>query len=98
MTQSEEFFMALYRQGKRARFIRYWGDGHVIDSVENLRDFWQQSYAWLDEFCDISRDSSGKLIFDGYRVKSRNGTTPLKAEDFARFDEIELKLRPIESK
>src|SRR6202035_4279070 len=28
--QGEEFFSSLYRQGKRAEFVRYWGEGHVI--------------------------------------------------------------------
>jgi len=92
--QSEEFFTALYRQGKRARFIRYWGEEHVLDSPANIRDFWNQAYAWLDEFCNISRDASGNLVFDGDHVKSRNGASPLKPEDFARFNEMELKSRP----
>ena len=91
MEQAEEFFTALYRQGKRARFIRYWGEGHVLESPANVRDFWHQAYAWLDEFCDISRDAKGNLVLDGDRVKSRNGAPPLKPEDFARFNEIDLK-------
>jgi len=92
--QSEEFFTALYRQGKRARFIRYWGEGHSLTSPANIRDFWMEVYAWLDEFCDVSRDTSGNLVFDGDHVKSRNGAPPLKPEDFARFNEIELKSHP----
>jgi dipeptidyl aminopeptidase/acylaminoacyl peptidase len=47
--QGEEFFMALYRQGKPARFVRYWGEGHSIDSPANIRDEWQQIFGWLDE-------------------------------------------------
>ncbi|HST24129.1 MAG TPA: prolyl oligopeptidase family serine peptidase [Blastocatellia bacterium] len=47
--QGEEFFMALYRQGKRARFVRYWGEGHNIDSPANIRDQWEQIFGWLDE-------------------------------------------------
>jgi dipeptidyl aminopeptidase/acylaminoacyl peptidase len=50
MTQGEQFFTALYRQGKRARFVRYWGEGHVFSSPANIRDLWAQMYAWLDEF------------------------------------------------
>jgi hypothetical protein len=52
---------------------------------------WTQIYAWLDEFCDISRDERGNLVFDKDRVKSRNGAPPLKPEDFARFNELELR-------
>jgi dipeptidyl aminopeptidase/acylaminoacyl peptidase len=92
--QAEEFFNALYRQGKRARFIRYWGEWHLLNSPANIRDFWNQVYAWLDEFCDISRDGKGNLIFDRDHVKSRNGAPAMKPEDFAGFDEMELKLHP----
>src|SRR5262249_5668128 len=81
LQQGEEFFTALYRQGKRARFIRYWGEDHILDSPANIRDFWMQAYAWLDEFCDISRDDKGNIIFDGDRVKSRGGSPPLKPPD-----------------
>ncbi len=50
LSQGEEFFAALYRQGKRARFVRYWGEGHFLFSPANIRDMWAQIYAWLDEF------------------------------------------------
>jgi dipeptidyl aminopeptidase/acylaminoacyl peptidase len=86
--QAEEFFRALYRQGKRARFVRYWGEGHVLASPANIRDFWHQTYAWLDEFCDISRDAAGNLIFEGDRVKSRKGAPPLKPSDFEHLSEM----------
>ncbi|HEY6184585.1 MAG TPA: alpha/beta fold hydrolase [Terriglobales bacterium] len=89
--QSEEFFTALYRQGKRGRFVRYWGEGHVFSSPANIRDSWMQIYAWLDEFLDISRDAIGDLVFNGDRVKSRGGAPPLTPKAFARFNEIELK-------
>jgi hypothetical protein len=92
--QSEEFFTAMARQGKRARYVQYLGEDHTLLSPANIRDFWMQMYAWLDEFCDISRDEKGNLILDGDRVKSRNGAPPLKPEDFARFNEIELKSHP----
>jgi len=32
MEQGEEVFIPLYRQAKRARFVRYWGEGHVLES------------------------------------------------------------------
>jgi dipeptidyl aminopeptidase/acylaminoacyl peptidase len=91
ITQSEEFFAALYRQGKRARFVQYWGEGHLFISPPNIRDYWDQVYAWLDEFCDITRDQKGSLVFDGDRVKSRSGVAPLKPADFASFDQLILK-------
>ena len=47
--QGEEFFTSLYRQGKRARFVRYWGEGHVLESPANIRDMWVQIFRWFDE-------------------------------------------------
>lgn len=47
--QSEEFFMALYRMGKEAKFVRYWGEGHVISSPANIRDMWRRIFGWFDE-------------------------------------------------
>jgi hypothetical protein len=92
--QGEEFFTSLNREGKRVRFVRYLGEGHVLQSPANIRDFWMRTYAWLDEFCDISRDEKGNLVFDGNHVKSRNGAPALKPEDFDRFNEMELKFHP----
>jgi dipeptidyl aminopeptidase/acylaminoacyl peptidase len=48
--QGEEMFTALYRLGKRARFARYWGEGHVFDSPANIRDMWNEIYRWLDRY------------------------------------------------
>lgn len=45
--QGEEFFNALYRLGKPAEFVRYAGDGHVIESPANIRDMWRRILAWL---------------------------------------------------
>ncbi len=50
MQQGEEFFTSLYRQGKRAKFVRYWGEGHVLSSPANIRDMWKQIFAWMEEF------------------------------------------------
>lgn len=53
--QAEEFFNALYRQGKRAEFVRYAGDGHVIESPANIRDMWQRILTWLSITLDTKR-------------------------------------------
>jgi len=91
MQQGEEFFAALYRQAKRAQFVRYWGEGHVLNSPANIRDMWYRTFAWFDEFLDVLRDQQGNLLWDRDKGRSRNGALPLKPEDFARFDELVLK-------
>lgn len=48
--QGEEFFRGLHRQGKRAAFVRYWGEGHVLTSPANIRDMWQRILNWFEEF------------------------------------------------
>ena len=49
--QGEEFFTSLYRQNKRARFVRYFGEEHTVSgSVANIRNVWDQIFSWFDEF------------------------------------------------
>lgn len=50
MEQSEEYFRALARQGKPARFVRYWGEGHVPTSPANVRNYWWQVFRWLQRY------------------------------------------------
>jgi dipeptidyl aminopeptidase/acylaminoacyl peptidase len=56
--QAEEFFTALDRQGKRAEFVRYWGEGHNLESPANIRDAWERIFAWFDEFSQQQKDTS----------------------------------------
>ena len=50
MQQGEQMFSALHRQNKRSTFVRYWGEGHVLEGPANIRDLWRRIYAWFDEF------------------------------------------------
>jgi dipeptidyl aminopeptidase/acylaminoacyl peptidase len=47
--QSAEVFTALFRQGKDAQLIVYAGEGHVLASPGNIRDFYRRAFAFLDE-------------------------------------------------
>ena len=60
--QGEQVFMALYRQNKRAEFVRYWGDGHVLESPANIRDVWARIYGWLDQFLKPAREQASVRI------------------------------------
>ena len=83
----ESFFTGLYREGKRAEFVRYWGEAHGIHRrPANVRDMWRRIFAWYDRWGDIARDEQGNMIWDGDRAKGRNGAPPLKPEDYAKFD------------
>jgi dipeptidyl aminopeptidase/acylaminoacyl peptidase len=86
MSEAEQFFTSLYRQGKRARLVRYWGEGHTVGaSPANTRHMWNEILAWLDRFCDIARDANGAIVFEGDRAKSRAGSAALEPKDFARI-------------
>jgi dipeptidyl aminopeptidase/acylaminoacyl peptidase len=50
MQQSEEFYRALVRQGKPARLVRYWGEGHKLANPANIRDYWRQVFRWLNRY------------------------------------------------
>jgi dipeptidyl aminopeptidase/acylaminoacyl peptidase len=56
--QSEEFFSGLYRQNKRSRFVRYFGEGHVVQRPANVRDMWNQIFSWFDEFLKPKENTS----------------------------------------
>jgi dipeptidyl aminopeptidase/acylaminoacyl peptidase len=47
--QGEQFFNALYRQAKRARFLRYWSEGHVFQSPANIQSMWDEIYEWFKQ-------------------------------------------------
>ena len=47
--QAEEFFTALYRQDKRAVFVRYQGEWHTISNRANVLDLWRRIADWLSE-------------------------------------------------
>ncbi len=58
LQQSEEFFTALYRLGKEAKFIRYWGEPHGVTSPANIRHMWEQIFLWFD--VHLKAQSSGE--------------------------------------
>jgi dipeptidyl aminopeptidase/acylaminoacyl peptidase len=60
IAQGEEFFSALYRQNKRAAFVRYWGEEHIVQSPANIRDMWARIYDWFDRFLGAAEKGSGR--------------------------------------
>jgi dipeptidyl aminopeptidase/acylaminoacyl peptidase len=50
LSEAEQFFVALNRLGKRARLVRYLGEGHSYESPGNVLDMYQQVLSWFDEF------------------------------------------------
>lgn len=50
-TQAEQFFFALYQQGKTAELVRYGGESHSIAlSPANVRDVYGRILAWFDRY------------------------------------------------
>ncbi|MNY21865.1 Prolyl oligopeptidase family protein [compost metagenome] len=47
--QAEELFSALYRQQKDVVLVTYRGEGHVLSSPANIRNFYDTVWTWLDE-------------------------------------------------
>jgi dipeptidyl aminopeptidase/acylaminoacyl peptidase len=60
-SQSEEMFSALWRLGKDVVFVRYWGEGHAIESPPNVRDFWTRVSAFLAEHIGPPFDVGARL-------------------------------------
>ncbi len=53
--QAEEWFTALHRAGKRARLVRYWGEGHLLTSPANIERNWQEILLWFDTYLHPER-------------------------------------------
>lgn len=49
LSQSERIFTVLHRQGRTARLVTYWGEGHFNWSPANIRDLYHQILSWLDQ-------------------------------------------------
>jgi dipeptidyl aminopeptidase/acylaminoacyl peptidase len=54
--QSEEMFAALYRQGKDAKLVTYWGEGHAILSPANVRDLYARVFSFLGDHLKADTD------------------------------------------
>src|SRR5690606_25068694 len=48
--QYERMFTALTLQGKQAKLMRYWGEGHGPSSPGNLRHMWSEIFDWFDRY------------------------------------------------
>jgi len=49
LSEAEQFFVALNRMGKRAKLVRYLGEGHSFESPGNVLDMYGQILSWFDE-------------------------------------------------
>ncbi|HYI48347.1 MAG TPA: prolyl oligopeptidase family serine peptidase [Allosphingosinicella sp.] len=58
MAQAESFFYSLYRQGKTARLLRYWGENHGLSqSPANIRDIFEETVRWFDRYLGVGAAS-----------------------------------------
>ena len=49
LSQFDEMYGALFRAGKDARYVRYWGEGHGPSGRANIRDMWARFDTFLTE-------------------------------------------------
>lgn len=76
--QAEEMFSALYRQGKDAILLTYWGELHVFASPGNLRDFYQRALAFTAEHLDAPLIPRAAAPHPEAGSASSGPTTPLR--------------------
>ncbi len=60
MSQGEQYFSGLYRLGRTARFVRYWGEGHVLESPANVQHLWNEIFSWFDRHLAPSASEEGR--------------------------------------
>ena len=49
VTQAEEMFSALHREGMDVQFLKYLGEYHLIEQPQNQRDMWNRVFKFLSE-------------------------------------------------
>jgi dipeptidyl aminopeptidase/acylaminoacyl peptidase len=52
MEQFDEVFTALFRLGRDVEYVRYWGEGHGLNSPANVRDMWVRLKNWYEKYLD----------------------------------------------
>jgi dipeptidyl aminopeptidase/acylaminoacyl peptidase len=62
--QAERTYAALYRLGKDARLVRFYGEGHVPASPATIRARWRETFAWLDRNMTVRPPGSPSTAFD----------------------------------
>ena len=101
LSQVEEFFASLYRQGKPAQFVRYWGEGHVLESPANVRDMWARILAWLDwerahlgDLCEDRQAFEIRQLCHGEICQVSNQVSNLETIDFDNlyFERVRLSI------
>ena len=48
MHNADDMFAGLLRLGKEARYLRFWGEPHSLDSPANIRQFWEEIVQWFN--------------------------------------------------
>ena len=64
LPQAEQFFTALYRQGKPARLVRYQDEAQLVGRADHVVDEWRQIHMWLQRY--LGEEATG--------VKPESGT------------------------
>ncbi len=50
MHNADDMFAGLFRLGREARYVRFWGEPHSLDSPANIRQFWSEMIGWFDKY------------------------------------------------
>jgi len=61
LAQSEAMYSALFRQGKDAQFVTYFGALHTLTSSGDVRDLYARVFGFLDEHLDGRRPGDGLI-------------------------------------
>lgn len=56
LDQYERMYTALHLQGKQAKLLRYWGEGHSPSSPGNIRHMWNEIFDWYNRYLSSSAE------------------------------------------
>ncbi len=85
INHSDEVWVGLQRLNKNVTYLRYGGEGHVLASAANLRDYWKRVLSFFDEH--LRRESAvpgGETGQPARRAGRRVLSFPLSPEQARR--------------
>lgn len=67
LSQAESFFYSLYRQGKTARLLRYWGENHGLSqSPANVRHIFEETVRWFNTYLQPTGRAESTQVTSGH--------------------------------
>lgn len=76
LSGSQAMYSALFRQGKDAQLVIYWGANHAVTAPGDVRDVWARTFRFLDEHLSVASATAPRPASPGPASASSGPTPP----------------------